>query len=133
MPLNKRNIGRSITRTVYAGLVETVTLLKRNDGQQAGIVTAYTLFRCRKSMVARTGEILQGEMTSSDSTIWHIPKMELDRIGIKYLSALDRIVDSEQNYWQPEGTTTITQKLLGQEIDLACLKVDPPNAEMQSR
>ena len=125
MPLNKRNIG-VVSRTVFAGFTETITLLKRNNDQQQGTQAAYTLFRCRQSMVSRTGEPIRGDMTSNHSTTWHIPYSELKRNGISHINALDRIVQKNGDTWQAESTTEITEKLLGQEIDVNCLRTDPP-------
>lgn len=124
MPMNKRNT-RDVARTVYCGMTETVTLLKRGNDQKQGTVTAYRLFRCRKSLVTKTAETIAGEESANHRTIWHIPLNQLELIGIKYLNVLDRIVDKSGAYWQPEATTVITTKLLGNEIDLECLRVDP--------
>ena len=125
MPL-RANLCRGFHRTLFGGVLETVTLLKRDDNQRQGTVTSYLVFQCRKSLIVKTGETLQGDMTSDHRTTWHLPKSELDRVGINHLNPLDRIVDSDGDYWQPESTTQITEKLWKQQITIDCLKVDPP-------
>lgn len=103
----------------------TVTLLKRGNDQKQGTVVSLKLFHCRKSMVNRTGEPLQGQMTSSHRTVWHIPGTSLKQIGVAFISAADRIVDGAE-VWQPESDTEITEKMFNNEIDLSCLRCDPP-------
>lgn len=129
MPL-RRNNTRRFSRKTYAGITEKVRILKRNDNQQQGTVTTYILFRCRRSQIAKTGETIQGDMVSDHTTVWHIPRTELERVGINYLNPLDRIEQLQGReagwWWQPEATTVIDVKLFGNEIDLACLRVDPP-------
>lgn len=106
---------------------ETVTLLKRGDDQQAGTVTNYLLFDCRRSLITLTQEPLQGDMMANHRTIWHIPRIELDRVGVAHLHPIDRIVDQQNRYWQPESTTEVADKLFENHIDLQCLRVDPPS------
>ena len=125
MPLNPRNT-RTVHRTVHCGLTHTVTLLKRGDQQKAGTVYAVRLFRCRKSRVSRSAEEIAGDETADHQTVWHVPRSELDRVKIDHLNFLDRIVEKNGAYWQPEATTRIDEKLFGNEVDLACLRVDPP-------
>lgn len=127
MPLNVRNT-RTFHRCLYAGILESVTLLKRNDNQQQGTVTSYALFQCRRSMIFKMGETLQGDMNSDHRATWHVPRIELDRIGISYLNPLDRIVDNKGRYWQPESNMLITIKLFENHVCVDCLRVDPPKA-----
>ncbi len=122
MPLNKRNT-RTVHRTCFAGITETVTLLKRNDDQQQGTVRSIKLFRCRKGQIAKTGESILGDMAASHTATWHIPRSQLDLVGVAYLNSLDRIVDKQGRTWQPESTTGIDVKLFENEVDLACLLV----------
>lgn len=132
MPL-RRNNTRVFHRTLFAGQLETVRLLKRNDNQGQGIVTAYLVHQCRRSLIMKTGETIQGDMNSSHSCVWHIPYVEMERLGIHYLNPLDRIVQLEGEeagrVWHPEATTEITTKMFGNHIDVACLRVDPPTSE----
>lgn len=129
MPL-RRNNTRVFHRTTFAGQLEAIRLLKRKDDQKQGVVTSYLLFNCRRSLITKTAETLQGDMVADHACIWHIPYIELERTGIQYLNSLDRIVQTEGmeagRVWQPEATTVITVKLFGNEFDLACLRVDPP-------
>lgn len=129
MPL-RRNNTRRFTRKTYAGITEKVRIHKRNDDQQQGTVTTYILFRVRRSQIEKTGETIQGDMVSDHTTVWHIPRTELERVGINYLNPLDRIeqlVGREAgSWWQPEATTIIDVKMFGNEICLACLRVDSP-------
>lgn len=125
MPLNAAN-QRYFHRTLFAGILETVTLLKRGDDQQEGTVTAIQLFECRRGQITKTGEPLAGDETADHRTTWHIPRSEMDRVGVAYLNSLDRIVDGKNRYWQPESTTPITVKLFEVHVDVDCLRTDPP-------
>jgi len=112
------------------GWTESVRLHKRGADQKQGTVATFLLRDCRRGQITKTGETIQADMDSNHSCTWHIPKSELTRVGIAYLSPLDIIEQIEGPergfYWQAEGTTNITVKLGGNEIDLDCLRVDPP-------
>lgn len=129
MPL-RRNNTRTFHKNLFAGQMETILLFKRNDDLKQGTVTTYKIFNCRRSQITKTEETLQGDMIADHRCTWHIPRSELDRVGIQYLSPLDRIkqiIEEEKDrWWQPESTTIITVKLFGNHIDLECLRVDPP-------
>lgn len=131
MPL-RRNNTRTFHRTTFAGQLEAIRLLKRNDNQKQGTVTPFLLFNCRRSLITKTAETIQGDMVADHACVWHIPYIELERVGIHYLNPLDRIVQTEGmeagRVWQPEATTIITVKMFGNELDLACLRVDPPTS-----
>jgi hypothetical protein len=126
MPLNKRNT-KYFFRGLYAGELQTVTLLKRGDDQQEGTVTAFKLFNCRRGQVQRSGEAISSEMFSDQRTTWHIPRTELDRVGVRYLNALDRIVDEHNRYWEPESQSTIQVKLWENWVTFDAVRIDPPN------
>jgi hypothetical protein len=83
-------------------------------------------------MIFKTGETIQGDMSADHRTTWHIPRIELDRIGIAYLNAADRIRQDFGNekgsYWMPDAETRISVKLGSVEIDLDCTRVDPPRS-----
>ena len=125
MPLNKNNT-RHFHKCLYGTILEKVTVLKRNDNQQQGTVQSFVLYSCRRSMIFKTGETLQGDMNSDHRTIWHIPRTEMDRVGINYFNPADRIVDGQNRHWQPESTTMITVKLFENHVCVDCLRVDPP-------
>ncbi|MDE2098086.1 MAG: hypothetical protein KGL39_12605 [Patescibacteria group bacterium] len=126
MPIRANN-QRNFHRKLFAGQTETITLKKRGDDQNEGTITDYLLFTCRRSLFTKTGEQIALDETANTRCVWHIPKVELDRVGISWLNSLDRIVDGKNRWWQPEATTTITVKLFSQHVDLECLRVDPPN------
>lgn len=127
MPLNRSNT-KTFHRKLFAGILERVVLLKRGDDQQEGTVRALILYQCRQSMIHRTSEPIQGDMVVEHTSVWHIPHVELRRVGVSWLSSLDRIVDKFNRYWQPEATTMIDEKMFSNHIDLNCLRVDPtPN------
>ncbi len=111
-------------RYLFAGMNETLTLLKRLPDQQSGTVTSYLLFDCRRSVIHKAGEPIQGDMSSRHYTVWHIPIIEMERIGVSYIGPLDRIVNFEGT-WQPESGQDISTKLIAQHIDVACLMVAP--------
>jgi hypothetical protein len=124
MPLNEKNT-RTFHRTLYGGtgMLQTVTLLKRDDDQRQGNVTAYKLFQVRWSRIFKTGEPILGDMSSSHTRTVHLPRIELDRVGVAHINALDRFVDREGVTWQPESTTNITVKLFQNHICVVCLRV----------
>lgn len=125
MPLLRKSTTRTIAyRRVFGGNTETITLYKRGDDQQQGTVVTYKLFNCRRSLVTKSGETIQGDMSSQHRTVWHIPRSELDRVGIAYLNPIDLIREKNGDIWQPESTTVITVKLFDNEIDLSCLRLD---------
>jgi hypothetical protein len=125
MPINAAN-QRVFHRTLFAGMLQTVILLKREDDQREGTVTAYKLFDVWRGQIYKTGQPIQGEMSSDHRATWHVPRVELDRVGVHYINALDRIVDKNGWYWQPESTTNIVTKLILVHLDIDCLRVDPP-------
>lgn len=127
MPMNRSNT-KTFTRRLFAGMIETVTILKRNNDQQQGTVTAYTLFNVRNGPKVKTKEPIQRDMSADYRTTFHVPTIELHRVGIHYINAADRFVKKDGSYWQPESDTTITVKMLDNEIDIDCVRVDPPAA-----
>lgn len=126
MPLNISDF-RTFYKRLYGGVgvLETVTLLKRDDDQLEGVVTAYRIFNARRSLIYKSGQAIFQDMTSAHRVRWHIPYPEIERVGIHYLNVLDRIVDPQGRYWQPESNTTITSKLQDNHFCLECLRVDP--------
>jgi hypothetical protein len=101
-----------------------VKLLKRGPDQQQGTVVAHILFNCRRSAITRKGQTLDGKLSSANSVIWHIPQEELDRVGVHYLTALDRIVDLDggTGTWQPEAKDKVVEKLLRTHNDVHCIQ-----------
>ena len=128
MPLLTRQSTRDTQRRIYGGTgaLETITMLVRGDDLNQGTVRAVKVFNCRHSVVSKTGEPIQGEMSSAHETVWHLPKVELDRAGVNHINAATRIVQKNGDTWQPESTTLIVTKLFGNEIDVNCLRLDPP-------
>ena len=131
MPLRANN-QRTFHRCLYSGILQTIVVLKRNDDQQQGTVRSIKMFQVRQSMQTKTGEAIQGDMSSDVRCSWHIPKIEMDRVGIAYFNVLDRIVDKHNRYWQPEAPQTITNKLFEDHYCLDCVRIDPPNNQLKS-
>lgn len=128
MPLRENNT-TVFHRCTYAGELEKITLLKRENDQRQGIVRSVILFQCRRSMIFKQGESIQNAMMVDHRCVWHLPKNMMKRAGVQYINSLDRIVDRKNRYWQPESTTLITEKLFGNHFCIACLRVDPPGPE----
>lgn len=136
MPISRQN-QRTFMRRLYAGtgMLKTVTLLKRNNDQQEGVVTAYTLFKVRRSLIVKTREPIFGDMMADHRSTWHIPRSEMYRVGLTDINPADRIVEApdysynpaQVRYWQPESNTTISIKLMETHIDVPCFRVDPPS------
>lgn len=125
MTFNRDNTN-TFHRRLYAGMLETITLLKRNNDQQEGTVRAVRLFECRIKKVFKSGEAIQGPMPTDHRTVWQIPRVSLEAAGVKYINVLDRIVDSSNRYWQPESPQTITMQLYTNYVNVECVRVDPP-------
>ena len=138
MPLTKLN-QMTFHRHLYAGELKTITMLKRDDDQREGTVRAVTLFDCRRGQVTKTGEPIQRDMLSNHSTVWHIPQIELRRVGIDHVNPADIIVESTDDsgmalpiprYWQPESTTVILLKLFWNMANVDCFRIDPTDAQL---
>lgn len=126
MPMRKSN-QRTFHRRLYAGQLQRLTLLKRDDDLRQGTVRSCSLFQCRRSEITKTGQTIQHDMTSNNRCTWQIPRTELDRVGVNYLNPLDRFYDPvDGGTWEPESTTLITVRLFGNWISVDCLRVDPP-------
>ncbi len=123
----RRDNTREFHRRLYAGMLEALDILKRNDDQQQGTVRRIRIFECRRSVITKTGEMLAGDMQSDHRCTWHIPRIELDRVGINHLNPADRLVQVEGpetgSVWQPEAPTLITLKMFGNHVCLDCLMV----------
>ncbi len=111
-------------RTLFATEMESVVCLKRDDDQREGVVTSYKLFDCRWSITQKTGNPIQGEMSSNHRRTLHVPRVEMRRVGINYFNAADRFVDIQGRIWQPESTTMLDIKLFENHYDIECLRVD---------
>lgn len=126
MPLNRHNT-KTFHRTLYAGELETVTLYKREDDQKSGKYHKHQLFDCRWSTMQKTGEPIQVDLSSGDARTLHVPRIEMERVGVRYFSALDMFVDAEGRWWQPEAPHTRTVKLFQNHWCVSCVRIDPPN------
>lgn len=126
MPLNARNT-RNRHRVLYGGQAgQTIILYKRQDDQQSGTQKVFKLFCCKKGRITKTGQPIKGKMTSNERTTWMIPLSELQRCGIGYINALDRIYDPKgTGTWMPESDTVITVKMFGNVISIDCKSTDP--------
>lgn len=126
MALINRTSSRTFHRKLFAPMLEKVTLLKRDNDQRQGTVTALILFQCWRGQIFKKGQTIQNDMVVEHTTTWHLPRTELERVGVAFLNSLDRIVDGKARYWQPESSTEIRVKLFETHVDLDCLRIDPP-------
>lgn len=134
MPMSPFNT-RMFTRRLFAGMFKTIEFRKRGDDQLEGTVTVYTLYNIRRSRYSKTGEPIQGDMPNDVRTVWHIPAVELERVGINYVNVCDQIVErlddqgrpypNGPHWWQPESPQIIDIKMFSNEIDIACVRIDP--------
>lgn len=127
MPMNRRNT-RGFTRKLFAGTLERLQLLKRGDDQKQNEVRDITLYQCRRSAISKSGQTVLGDNVVSHQCVWHIPRRELDRVGVEYLNNLDRLVQLDEpekgGVWEPESTTRIDVKMFANEVDVLCLRTD---------
>lgn len=122
MTLNRYTVNE-FHLSLYAGILESVTCLKRDDDQDSGTVRAVPMYEIRWSKIHKSGEPIAGSMSSSHRRVIHIPKVEMERVGIAYFNALDVFVDEQGRHWQPESTTDITDKLFERHICVSCLRI----------
>lgn len=123
----RKNNTNSFFRKLFAGQVETVCLLKRENDQRAGTVRTVHLWPVRWKPILQTGEPYQGSMTSVNRRTVCIPRFALDEAGVAYISALDRFKDEQGRHWQPESTTVIDIKLFENIVNVDCLRCDVPS------
>ncbi len=62
-------------------------------------------------------------MGAGDRVMWHIPQIQLDRFGIKYINVLDRIVDQAGRIWEPEASTEIREQLIENHVCISCRRL----------
>lgn len=128
MPLRKNNT-RVFHRALYCGELEKIRLLHHNDDFHASTITASTLFNCRRGPTQRGGEPIQGDMMSSHTCFWFIPRVELARVGVDHINMINQIIQlvgREAGWtWQPEADTSIELKLFGNQVKILCKRADP--------
>lgn len=132
MPGITKSSQRFFMRRLYAGMLKTIVLYHRNDDQLEGTVASFTLYGCRRSKTHKGGEPLAGDMAARHYTTWHIPREELDRVGISYINAGDRIAETstsptETRLWQIESTNNLRDQLLRDHLCLECLLINTAN------
>lgn len=123
MPLRKENT-KHFHRGLYAGQLETITLLKRNDDMDASVVTAYKVFDCRWSSIDKSGQPIAGDEATNHFRTLHIPTIELSRIGVLHINVLDQFKDKEGRTWQPETNQKIEAKLWENHVCIFCRRCD---------
>ena len=121
VPINREN-SHVFHRSLYAGQLEEVKLLKRDDDQRQGTVRAVILFDCKWSSIRKAGQTLDGDVDSVHTRRLLIPKVELEAAGVNHLNPLDRFTDEQGRTWQPESTTGIDVKLFENFIACDCLR-----------
>ena len=118
MPINRAN-SRTFHRRLYAGMLEKVIVYKRDPLLQAGTVHKYCLFDVRPSQIQKSGEQLggtDGSMGAKEYRVFHVPRIEMDRVGIQFFNAGDVFEDKEGRQWATLAPETIRTKLLQQHV-----------------
>lgn len=132
-----RNLLRSFPREVTT---DVVTKIKRfhyhgpvyNLETTVGYYTASTVGlkvfvgNCRWARIFKQGEPIAGQMASEHFRELHVPRIEMERVGVAYFNALDRFIDKQGRYWQPESDSLITVKLGLMHVCVQCRLTDPP-------
>ena len=121
-------LGPYTTRTfhlnLYAGMLRTIVINKRGTEQNQGTGTNLTLFNCRRKKIYYGGQNIRGQMTSNDYTIWQIPRIELDRVGIINLNIIDTITDQASGeVWQPESGDVLIRQLFDNFLNCPCKRI----------
>lgn len=117
---------RTFTPKLYAGVgcLETFTLRRRGDNQNAGQTTDYLIFNVRAGRIYQTGQEIDGTLSSDNTRTIHVPKSELDRVGAGPIRALDQFIDPQGRTWQPESPQVILSKLTEEHYDVPCRRVN---------
>ncbi len=123
----RKSTTRGFYKFLYAGELETAKILKRENDLREGVVRTCVVFSCRRRPVLKSGQPIQGEMSSNERAEWMIPAVELARVGINYINVLDRIVDKQNRFWQPESGDSIRNRLFENYVSISCQRVDPPS------
>lgn len=125
MPLNRYNT-RHFHKYLYGpGILETVVLLKREDGMNAANVTRVTIYNCRWSAVTKRGQQLDGDVQSDHRRNLHLATSDLNRAGVLHINPLYRFIDKEGRYWQPESDDLIKVPLMLNHMCVPCQIMDP--------
>jgi hypothetical protein len=131
MPLRANNT-QNYHRCLYAGRMEPLKILKREDDLRESVITARIVYACWRSRYTRTKEPISHDVTAEHTTDWHIALSELQRVGINFLSSLDKLVQIEpQNLqelgweWQPESDTNIDASVFGNTLKIRCKRQGP--------
>lgn len=122
MPLNRLNT-RTFHVNLYAGWLDTVTIQKRSNDQNMGQIRTLVAFNCREKKIRHEGQPLRGTAASRDETVWQIPRIEMDRLGITEFNALDRIIGPDGQTWQPESGDLIHIQLGKNIVNIFCRRV----------
>ena len=123
MPLNSKNT-HVFHRTLFAGELECVRLLKRGDDQAQGTVVSHQLYQCHWAWVHRTGETILNETTSRETRRLFVPRVEINRVGVNYISAADRFIDKQGRTWQPESDTIINHGIWENQLVIDCKRTN---------
>lgn len=124
MPLRRWNT-HVYHRRLYAGQLERIILLKRNDDQAEGTVTQHIIYQSRRGNIEKSGEAINLDVPAFEVVSWHIPCTELRRVGVNYLNVLDRIVDQFNMWWQPESGDNIELAIFDNYYNISTRRVDP--------
>lgn len=124
MPLSKENT-RTFHRRLFAGMLQTIEYNRRGDDQAQGTIRKVKLFECRISSIHKGGEPLIGDAAVGHQATWHIPRVEFDRVGIRYVNAGDFIHEIDPRLgkgrtWVILATGQIDIKLFENHVDLHC-------------
>jgi len=122
------HLGPYTTRTfhlnLYSGMLRTIVINKRGTEQNQGTGTNLTLYNCRRKKIYYGGQNIRGQMTSNDYTVWQIPRVELDRVGIVNLNIVDTITDQASGeVWQPESDDVLIRQLFDNFVNVPCKRI----------
>lgn len=112
-------------RNLYSGQLEKVTLFAREPNMKASVTHPVILYDCRWSRIVKAGQQLDDEQTSDMNRMLHIPRAELQRVGVNYINPIYQFMDQEGRYWQAESDTPIVSQLWENVIDVNCHRIDP--------
>jgi hypothetical protein len=123
MPLNRQNT-KTFHINLYKGWSDTVTIKKRANDQNMGQIRTLTAFNVREKKIHHEGEPLRGTAAAGDRTVWQVPRIEMDRLGITEFNALDQIIGPDGQTWQVEANDgEITIQLGKNVVNVSCRRV----------
>jgi hypothetical protein len=121
----RRDNQQTFHRHMFAGISQPITVWKREDYPNRSVIHQLRIFDCWRSTIRRFGEqYSMGDQVSNHHVTWHIPVIELRKYNVTTFNMLDKIVEDDQTFWQPEAPKVIVYDLMSNYFDVECVRVE---------